>query len=250
MAASLATVQTIKATFETSRDCYFAQNHVYAARSVIHACESLPRTPETESQSAACSINIEISRSELRELTNAAATCPKDTDSARLLYEASKAAAAKGDADAQACYVQSFFQSNGVQLSFRQQDIDDYRRDAPRYIADGLSHGDWRIVALLARGGHDDSTGLLPLITKDDMYTQYVMNRLLQLGADGAYARQLAASIHASYLMPRITQGPALTQEQIVRGDKEALDLFHGSFDRQALLKGPPTACAQTSSAP
>ena len=237
--------QTAKATFETSRDCYFAQNHVYAVNSVIHACQSLPQIPETESQRAACSSNIERSRAEIRELSDALDACPEGTGSARSFYEATKAAAAQGDAEAQACYVQSLYQSNGVDLTYSQQDIDDYRRDAPRYIASGLSRGDWRIVALLARGGHGDQYNLLELITRDDVYTQYVMNRLLQLGADVAYATQLDRSIQAIYLAPRMTQGPPLTQEQIARGSKEALDLFHRSFDRQALLQGPPMICAR-----
>lgn len=235
--------QAAKAAYEASRDCYFAKSQIDAAMSVINACQAMPQVALTESQRATCSRNIEQSRATIHELSAAAGTCPKGMASARSFYEATKAAAAQGDADAQACYVQSFFQSNGAHLTYHEQDIDDYRRAAPQYIANGLSHGDWRMVALLARGGHDESTGLLPLITRDDLYTQYVMNRLLQLGADGAYARQLSASIEASYLMPRTTQGPALTHEQIARGNKDALDLFHRSFDHQGLLKGPPSIC-------
>lgn len=245
MAESFANARDAKATFEASRDCYFAQNRVYAAKSVIHACQSLPQIPETESQRAACSSNIETSHTEIRELSDAVEACPKGTAAARVFYEATKTAAAQGDTEAQACYVRSLYQSDGVELTYSQQDIDDYRRDAPRYIASGLSRGDWRIVALLARGGHDDQYSPLSLVTKDDIYTQYVMNRLLQLGADGAYAGELDRLIQASYLTPRMTQGPLLTQEQIARGNRDALDLFQKSFDRQALLHGPPDICAQ-----
>lgn len=235
--------QAIKATFEASRDCYFVRNHAYAAKSVINACLTLPETPETATQRAACSNSIEMNRASFDKLFDAAEACPRETATAKFFYEATKAAAAQGNTDAQACYVQSLYQSEGVGLIYSQQDIDDYRRDAPGYIAGGLSRGDWRIVALLARGGHGDEYSPLGLVTKDDIYTQYVMNRLLQLGADGAYAAQQDRLIEASYLAPRLTQGPALTEEQIARGNKDALDLFHRSFDRQAPLKDTPIAC-------
>ncbi|MFC5437307.1 hypothetical protein ACFPME_12115 [Rhodanobacter umsongensis] len=231
-------------TFDTSRDCYFAKNRLDGARSVIKACQSLPQIPQTESQRAECSNSIARSEVTIRELTDTVAACPADTASAMHFYEATKLAAAQGNADAQACYVQSLFQSNGVQLTYPQREIDDYRRDAPRYISDGLARGDWRMVSLLARGGHDGD-GLLPLIAGNDVYREYVMNRLLQLGADGEYAHQLEASIRFHYLSPSTTQAPPLTQEQIARGNQEATALFHKSFDRQPLLNGPPSVCAQ-----
>ncbi len=242
-ASPRADAQAIKATFEASRDCYFLRNNAFAAKSIINACLTLPQTPETEGRRAACANSIEMNRARTDKLSEAAEACPKETATAKFFYEATKAAAAQGDTDAQACYVQSLYQSEGVDLTYSQQDIDDYLRDAPNYIAHGLSRGDWRIVALLARGGHGDQYNPLELVTKNDIYTQYVMNRLLQLGADSTYANQLNGLIQAIYLAPRLMQGPPLTQEQIARGNKDALALFHRSFDHQALLQDTPVVC-------
>jgi len=213
-------------------------------KSVIRSCKDLARLPYAQAQFASCSADLDKNESTLRELKHDLDGCTGDESTATHYYEATKVAAAQGNADAQACYVQSVFQSNGTPLTYSRQDIDNYRRDAPRYISDGLARGDWRIVSLLARGGHDDGSSILPLVTKDNVYTQYVMNRLLQLGAEGTYAQYLERSIRMSYLSPGITTPPPLTQQQVVEGITEAQSLYHKSFDRKPLLEKEPIACS------
>jgi hypothetical protein len=241
--AQQADVAQVVAQYEQSRRCYFAQGEAYALRSVIKSCKGLAQLSYAQTQFASCSADISKNESALQAMSHELAGCPGDIATARHFYETTKAAALRGNADAQACYVQSRFQSNGTALTYSQQDIDDYRRDATRYISDGLARGDWRIVSLLARGGHDDNYNPLPLITKDDAYTQYVMNRLLLLGAEGTYAQYLERSIRADFLSPGITTPPPLTQQQVAEGIAEAQSLYHKSFDRKPLLKESPKIC-------
>ncbi|WP_143154153.1 hypothetical protein [Rhodanobacter sp. OK091] len=238
-----ADVARISARFEQSRRCYFAQAEADTMKSVIRSCKDLARLPYAQAQFASCSADLDKNESTLQELKHDLDGCTGDESTARHYYEATKAAALRGNADAQACYVQSIFQSNGTGLAYSPQDVDDYRRDTPRYISDGLARGDWRIVSLLARGGHDDGLSLLPLVTKDDAYIQYVMNRLLQLGAEGTYAQYLGRSIQMDFLSPGITTPPPLTQQQVATGIAEAQSLYRKSFDRKPLLDRAPIAC-------
>lgn len=232
------------AQFEQSRRCYFAQGEADARKSVARACQSLPRDGTAQAQVDSCKANVEADQDAAAQTDPQAGTeCRGEIASARHFYEATKAAAASGNADAQACYVQSRFQSNGADLTYSPQDVSDYKRDAPRYISDGLARGDWRIVSLLARGGHDDHFSPLSLVTKDDVYMQYVMNRLLQMGAEGAYAQQQERFVQAIFLSPRISGPPALTPEQVSAGTQEAQALFRKAFDKQPLLKAAPIAC-------
>lgn len=230
--------------FKQSRRCYFAQNKAFAMKQVIQACRSLQQNGSDQGPAASCSNDLQKNESALQEMGRDLAECPSEVTTAKNFYEATKIAASQGNADAQACYVQSQFQSDGITLKYSQQQINDYLRDAPNYISEGLARGDWRVVSLLARGGHDDSSTLLPLVTKNHAYSQYVMNRLLQLGAEGAYAQDLERSIQASYLSPGITTPPPLTQQQVADGLREAQALYHKSFDHSPLLKGPPSICS------
>jgi hypothetical protein len=242
--AQRADVARLSARFAQSRRCYFVRGEADTLRSVIRSCKDLARLSYAQTQFASCSADIDENESALQAMSRDLAECPGDIATARHFYEATKAAAARGDADARACYVQSIFQSNGTGLAYSRQDVDDYLRDTPRYISDGLARGDWRIVSLLARGGHDDGLSLLPLVTKDDAYIQYVMNRLLQLGAEGTYAQYLERSIQVSYLSPGITTPPPLTQQQVAEGITEAQSLYRKSFDRKPLLDRAPIACS------
>ncbi|MEV8521620.1 hypothetical protein ABZR86_17640 [Dyella marensis] len=234
----------LTAQFEQSRRCYFSHGQANARKSVAKACQEIAKGGQAKAQADSCMANIAADEDEAaRSNQQDAADCPGDVASAKHFYEMTKAAASSGNADAQACYVQSVFQNNGVALTYSQQDIADYRRDAPRYISDGLARGDWRIVSMLARGGHGDNDGLLPLVTKNDVYAQYVMNRLLQQGAEGPYALELERSIRMSYLSPGITTPPPLTQQQVADGTREAQGLYRKSFDKQPKLQAAPIAC-------
>jgi hypothetical protein len=128
-------------------------------------------------------------------------------------------------------------------MPYTQEDLAEYRRVAPSYIAAGLAQGDWRIVSLLARHGPSDGYSPLKLVTKDDPYQAYVMNRLLQLGADGAYAKSLELRIQGAFLSPGLNRGPLLSPNQAAQGAKEARELFHRAFDHQSLLSADPIPC-------
>jgi hypothetical protein len=242
--AQRADVAQISARFAQSRRCYFIRGEADTLRSVIRSCKDLAQLSYAQTQFASCSADIGENESALQAMSHDLAECPGDIATARHFYEATKAAALRGDADARACYVQSIFQSNGTPLAYSKQEVDDYRRNTPRYISDGLARGDWRIVSMLARGGHDDGLSLLPLVTNDDAYIQYVMNRLLQLGAEGAYAQYLERSIQMDFLSPGITTPPPLTQQQVAEGIAEARSLYRRSFDRKPLLDRAPIACS------
>lgn len=228
--------------FEESRKCYFAKNQADAQKSVIQACHNSLQGSGNGGQVTDCPSNFD--QSTHQETDKTLAGCSSGVATARHFYEAAKAAASAGNADAQACYLQSSFQSDGANLKYSNQEVADYIRDAPGYISDGLARGDWRIVSILARTGFGDAYTPLPLVTKNDAYTQYVMNRLLQLGADGTYAKELERSIQADFLSPGIATPPRLTQQQVANGIKEAQVLYHRSFDRKPLLSTSPPVCS------
>jgi hypothetical protein len=231
-------------TFDLSRRCYFVQNKAAALKSVNESCRSLSQTDSSKAGSSSCSSTVTKNEALLQNLNQELAGCPAGQDAAKAFYEASKLGASQGEVDAQVCYVQSQFQSDGVALTYSQQDIDDYLKNAPGYINSGLARGDWRIVKLLAQHGYGDSYNPIELITKGDVYRQYVMNRLLELGANGDYYQQLEQSIQADYLSPGTSTPPPLTQQQVADGLRDAQSMYRKYFNRGPRLNAPPNTCS------
>ena len=107
-------------------------------------------------------------------------------------FEATKQAAKRGDVDAQVCYVKGDgVRPDGKQI-FTDAEIEQYKKDAPRYVDAALKRGDWRVVELLNKRHFHPGSGPLDLLEGvGDRDTQYKMTRLLRLGASGSYAEFL-----------------------------------------------------------
>ena len=239
--ASHLTLAQAHQEFGQGAKCYYAQIRASSSKSVADSCRA-----SAAKQGDATAKSCERIEKDLDEAASDLQNCSDAAATPRHFYEVTKAAAAAGDPDAQACYIQGQFRSGGQQMPFTQQDVEDYLHNAPPYINAALARGDWRVVALLARHGATDEWNPLKLITKDDAYQAYLMNRLLQLGAEGAYAQMLRNQSDAVFLMPRMSQGPMIAPDQAAKADKEAQALFHKSFDHQPLLKQEPRICTSS----
>lgn len=123
-----------------------------------------------------------------------AAACPAALASASGYYAALRAAAQAGDAGAQRCFIQGYFDDPQDGDYISQQQREDYDLLVKEYISSGLQRGDWRVVRWLARVSLYAPDGLLYNayhFGSSAPETIYRMNLLLTLGgaADTAVER-------------------------------------------------------------
>lgn len=231
------------ARFRQAQLCYSAWDQVEMWGRQQDNCRSMLAYGADAPTEASCQAGLEQTRPQMQASRGRLASCPDAATVARRYYEAARDAALAGDADAQACYVLDFFDNpDGSPPVLSTQDIADYRRDATRYISDGLARGDWRTVGLLAMHYIDGST-LLPLVASQKPMDQYTMERLLQLGADRQYAHQLKSVIQASFLSPGFDGTPLLTPAQAAEGDARARALYQRYFKASPRLQAEPILC-------
>ncbi|HET6806921.1 MAG TPA: hypothetical protein VFH59_15920 [Frateuria sp.] len=230
------------ADFEQSKQCYSMNNRLAELERNLQACKEIPSNDLA--RSAQCTAGLQEQMDALDKERDEKAECSTAQSSARDFYEATKKAASMGDADAQVCYLRSLFEdADRTPLSYSQQEIRDYKRLAPKYIAEGMARGDWRVVALLAQTSNEDGSGMFPYVHPLDPLKLYTMNRLLQLGADAPYAQRMNAIINVIFLSPTDTGGPILAPSLVAQGNKQAEMLFHKYFEGKPRLKEAPSAC-------
>jgi hypothetical protein len=231
------------ARFRQAHLCYSAWNQVETWGREQDNCRSILAYGADATTEASCQAGLDQARPQMQASRGRLASCPDAGTVARRYYEAARDAALAGDADAQACYVLDFFDNpDRSPLVLSAKDIADYRRDAPRYLSDGLARGDWRTVGLLAMHYIDGST-LLPLVASQKPVDQYVMERLLQLGADRRYAHELESVIQVSFLSPGFDGTPLVTPAQAAEGDARARALYHRYFEASPRLQAEPIPC-------
>jgi hypothetical protein len=167
------------------------------------------------------------------------AGCSKDPKVSQVRFgDAVVKAASAGDIDAQVCYVEGqWTTSTGSEHAL-------YKRKANKYMKHALSHGDWRIVQLLATPAesivHGGVGKLAGFSTIGAPFTVYRANRLLEFGATGGYlsiVRTQARSAIAS-----------LTPAQIENADAWARSEFKRNFVHSPKLTSAPVPCVNHSS--
>ncbi len=171
----------------------------------------------------------------LKDAEKALATCsPVPAEIRENYYRATLEAAKQGDADAQLCYMNSDFD---VHRPHSPSEVDEFKAAAATYAEEGIQRGDWRMVELLGRPHrkHPRNFSLRSLIADGEPYTMYKMNRLLRLGADGAYADKLDRLLGISL--------DELSQRQVTEAEEWAADTFSKYFSDSPKLTEEPTFC-------
>lgn len=231
------------ARFRQTHLCYSAWNEIDFWDRAQDNCSSIAHYGADATTVASCQAGLEQARRQMQASRGELAGCPDAATVARRYYEAARDAALAGDADAQACYLLDFFDNpDRTPLILTAREIADYRQAAPRYLSDGLARGDWRTASLLAFHYVDGNT-LLPLVASQKPIDQYVMKRLLQLGADGQYAHLLEMEIQAAFLSPGFDGRPRLTPREAAEGTARARALYHRYFEASPRLRAEPIAC-------
>lgn len=232
----------LTAAFEHARYCYHLKFRMQASRRMDESCQAAFKDGATTEAAEACrsrAMRMDVERAGLKEPF---AGCAGDAKASRRYFEAARAAARAGNTEAQLCYLQGSFDDGDIRYS--REDLDGYRQDAPRLIAEAMSRGDWRVVVLLARGRPVDTFELLSAITHDDLYEVYVMKRVLQKGAEPALAQRVERSIQVEYtLLNMQTREPMLLAERMAEGLAEAEAIYRRYFADGPLLKEPPVVC-------
>lgn len=163
------------------------------------------------------------------------------------IYLAYRAAAEAGDVDAQLCFAAGFGRQEGNSGISGIDDYDaDYRSLAAKYVEAAFARGDWRIVEKFSQQhtfmGDVSLAAVYPYGTPE---VAYKMNRLLQMGATGQYADEVADTIK-DLTSPDAQGRDRLTSQQIQDGDKWAEKMYSSFFERSArLTKAPGDLCEQ-----
>jgi len=149
-------------------------------------------------------------------------------------YRSSIEAAKAGDATAQLCYLESNFD---LKRPFGQDELAYYHSVDANYVNAAINRGDWRMIVLMSRsyGGAARHSTMRRELTGGDPFTLYQMNRLLSLGADGAYK---------DYVVNRANDAKSeLTSEQIDKADEWVAMAYEKHFASSPRLTQAPTIC-------
>lgn len=231
--------------FYENQKCYKLLDDVDAIDRKIAICNRIISvSDENHEQNKKCRIDSARYEIEMSSIENEVRYClVNKVDIDKAYYDSVKKAAKNGNHDAQICYLKSEFNENGVPRQYSAQDIAEYRSYGNKYLSDALNRGDWRVVQLLSNDRHSESSGLLPLIIKDNVFTAYAMNRLLHHGAIGEYARDLDVFADGHFRSNGQTGKGVLTASQIAEANRWAKDTYQKSFKSSPPLKEKPSVC-------
>jgi hypothetical protein len=226
-----------RGSFRTSQQCYFASRELALSKRNAGDCKMFEGRPEYQNAYAECLNKWVDARNRAAAAEATMAKCGGSGDRLRAYYEATKQAAANGDADAQLCYLRSDFNYLDDQSPFyTEADEREYDKVAPRYVTEALQRGDWRIVHLLATRSFNPSSGLVPRLDKiGQPQTIYKMTKLLRLGASGSYANFLDS----------ILAEQGLTQDEASKGDAWAQETYTQYYSGVPGLTEAPVVCDQ-----
>lgn len=235
-----------QATFHRLRRCYLNLLQIAASRSRAN-CASFEGKPEEQEAYADC-LNQSLDEQNLIQADQEdMAGCPKEGEAIlKEYFDATKAAARAGDADAQVCYVGAVFSDvHGRPRSVSQEDIEEYKSLAPQYVSDAIHRGDWRIVDVLSTRDLEPNTRGLSahLDHAGDPETVYKMDKLLRLGATGEYAASLDAML-SDDLARLNEEGEAAAQKsRVAEADRWAHETYDQYFGGQPPLTEAPGGC-------
>ena len=228
------------ALFRQFRHCYQDYLQSLYLNDAVNQCYA---HPDSKGNFISCKNGMADAQLNLNSLRNSLANCGDYADIARKYYDATKVAAKSGDQDAQMCYVQSGFQSGYVYADEKQlytdEDATEYKVDAPRYISEAFTRGDWRVAQILSTHFFEPSSGLIGLIDHiGEPETVYKMEKLLQLGAAADYAKRLSYDL---------APNEALPEHKIAEADAWAQQMYTEHFLNSPKLTQPPVPCADGS---
>jgi len=208
-------------------DCSFYEGKAQYAKAYA---ECIERSPDEHNAAASAQSSM--------------AGCPDD-DAAVLsqYYNATKTAARAGDADAQLCFLGSYFVDAQGKSRYTDKDMQEYKSEAPEYVSQAFKRGDWRVVQLLATRFHSPPHSFVTLL--DDIgqpETIYKMNKLLRLGATGDYAASLDSTM-SDYTHPTGPGGSPLPQQKVAELDNWAQETYTQYFAGQKPLTEAPAIC-------
>ncbi len=195
-----------------------------------------------ELQFAACLNRVVDHQDQIRSAHAAMASCGDEKTLARRYFEATREAAKTGDVEAQLCYVSGEFADSDGTTHYTDEDLADYRSAAPAYIDAALDRGDWRVVGVLARHFVDgfDLSRLIDGIGEPE--TIYKMDALMRLGAVGAYADTLNASLQ-DIAHPDQKPELALSPASVAAAEDWARLTYARSFAGSLPLTAAPARC-------
>lgn len=226
--------------FQTAKQCVFAKRALVKMEKRKEVCagsEKLEGNMEQEAFYKSC-------QEDLSRINPAFTLAEKQLESCEVrdlqeleekFFADTKRAAAMGDANAQVCYLGSRFD---LGRAFTPQEIQEYKDSAPRYIEEGISRGDWRIVEVLRRATPSVSRqyALLSQLPSAGPMTMYKMNRLQVLGINsidyGAYLEVNATGLERK-----------LSDKEKLEANEWASATFERSFKNSAKLSQYPRNC-------
>jgi hypothetical protein len=183
----------LRASFDKFQGCYYASQTLAASKRAAQ-CKAFEGKPEFARAYASCLDNSVDTQNRISAAQATIAACGNASEVLNNYYNATKAAAKNGDPDAQICYVASYFLDLEQKPHYTDADAIEYKAEAPKYVADALKRGDWRIVQLLTAQHFSPTSGYFTLLDHvGEPETIYKMDKLLSLGASGEYAAELSA---------------------------------------------------------
>nr|WP_298128821.1 hypothetical protein [uncultured Pseudoxanthomonas sp.] len=228
-----------------ARSCAFALRTKASIDAQLKVCEGhdeLRSNPEHAEFFASCDRRAKEFADQLDPLISTLKTCKQvDQQQAETeFYEATKAAALKGDIDAQLCYTQATFFSSHVWTDAEKAA---YKKNATSFIDAGFKRGDWRFVEVLrlATPNVIAQSGLLGQVATGDRGEIYRYNRLLRLGA---------GTVEYQNSLEALSDDPGAPLPIDVRrqGDEWAERTYNTSFRRSPRLSAPPKTCSEVNS--
>jgi hypothetical protein len=224
------------------QNCYFQHNQI-ALLSNQTDCKAIEGKPALAKQYGECLNNVATVQQRTSTIRASMTECGEEKQIARNYYNATKAAAKNGDADAQLCYIQSAFSDSEGNRQYSNEDVAQFKSEAPGYIADAIARGDWRIVYFLSLKRLSPAFGLAQNIDgAGSLETAYRMNSLLLLGADDDYGRTVKVVLD-SIPQSGAPAGQELTPAKLGSADEWAKNTYGQYFAGTARLTRSPTVC-------
>jgi hypothetical protein len=229
--------------FQKTQNCYFRYDQI-ALLSNQTDCKGIEGKPALAKQYGECLNNVATALQRISTIRASMTECGPGNAIAKNYYNATKSAAKNGNVDAQLCYIRSAFADSDGNMQFTDDDIAQFKADAPRYIADAIARGDWRIVYFLSLRQIGPPFGLIPYIDGvRSLETQYRMTSLLLIGADDDYGSTLKV-LRDSIPQIGAPAGQELTPEKMAAADEWAKNTYGQYFAGTPRLTRSPVVCS------
>lgn len=179
---------------------------------------------------------LELAQLQTRRAQEYDANCAQSGETAESgdLYDIARMAADAGDRQAGFCYASATLPRPAAW----EQDaakFAEYRKNAERYIKQGMQAGDWRAVALALESSGGRSHGWLSSVIGPNPEMAYELTRLQRLGADGAVAADLDKQLEI--------RARTLAPQAATAADRRAETTFRQAFAKAAPFRNDVVAC-------